>query len=430
MPSAACLGAGVRRTATAVPVNTTIFEPEVSMMKKTLAVIMCLAMILAVFAGCSGNTVAPEPASKDSSAPESVQSAGSESETAQPEVKQGGLRVAYSVGYVGNAWRSQLVSSLEEAAQDYIDDGTIASFQIVSADNDSTQQISQCNALLAEGLDALLICAVSPTTLTSVVENAKEKGTLVIISNDPAVYEGTYCVVNNAYSYSMLINRWFSKQIETGADVVYISGNPGNGTDMIRDQAVYDAAEEYGWNLIAEAPGKRNQTEAQAIMTTFLSTYSNIDGVVCQNTTFEGVKQAYDNAGVPMPVVCGDSVLSTLRIWQNMGDYDTIGVTNSPAISVASLHFAVLMLQGYELDESKLGPNPLDEAMINTVQVDPPVAVTKDGTLDAGILADYPLLTVLSLADALAKYEGMEDTYIPDEPMSREDCLATYFKVS
>ena len=69
-------------------------------------------------------------------------------------------------------------------------------------------------------------------------------GTLVVIANDPAVYEGTYCVVNNAYKYSMLYNRWFATQVDEGAGVVYISGNPGNGTDMIRDQAVYDAIEQ------------------------------------------------------------------------------------------------------------------------------------------------------------------------------------------
>ncbi|SCI40856.1 D-ribose transporter subunit RbsB [uncultured Blautia sp.] len=388
------------------------------MMKKLLTIGLCLIMILSLF-GCSGGTTGSQDDSQDTSTDESQE---------KEEPKTSGLKIAYSIGYVGNAWRSQLVSSLEEAAEEYKADGTIAEFQVVSADNDSTTQISQCNAMLAEGLDALLICAVSPTTLASVVETAREMGTLVILSNDPAVYEGTYCVINDAVSYTSLINRWFATKVPGGSDIVYISGNPGNATDMLRDATVYEDIEKYEWNLLAEAPGKRNQAEAQTVMTTFLSAYDEIDGVLCQNTTFEGVAHAYENAGKQMPIVGGDSVMSTLRLWSTMGDYETIGVTNSPAISVASLHFAVLMLQGYELKEDALGENPLDPSLVNTVAVDPPIAITLDGTLPEDIMADYPLLTVLSRDEALEMYEGEEDTYIPDASISQEDALNTWFK--
>lgn len=388
-------------------------------MKKFLSILICLVMVLSL-AACGGTeketTTTPDDSQADSSTEQT------------PEAKTSGLKIAYSVGYVGNAWRSQHVAVLEEAAEAYKADGTIAEFQVVSADNDSTTQISQCNAMLAEGLDALLISAVSPTTLTSVVETAKEMGTLVIIANDPAVYEGTYCVVNNAYSYSMLYNRWFATQVDEGANVVYISGNPGNGTDMIRDEAVYDAIEEYGWNLLAEAPGKRNQAESQTVMTTFLSAYDNIDGVLCQNVTTEGVVNAYKTAGKDLPPICGDSVLSTVRMWGDLGDYESIGVTNSPAVSAAALHFTVLMLQGYELKDDALTANPLDDSLINAVQVDPPVAITLDGTLPDDIMADYPLLTVLSRDEALEMYKDEEDTYTPDKAMTREDVLNTWFK--
>lgn len=377
-------------------------------MKKILSIVLCLIMVLSL-AACGGEK-----------APVEENNEGGETKTS-------GFKIGYSIGYVGNAWRSQLVSALEEVAEEYKADGTIAEFQVVSADNDSTTQISQCNAMLAEGLDALLICAVSPTTLTSVVETAKEMGTLVILSNDPAVYEGTYCCINNANTYTALIDRWFATQVEGGSDIVYISGNPGNGTDGIRDAQVYSDIEKYGWNLLAEAPGKRNQAEAQNVMTTFLSAYKNIDGVLCQNTTFEGVKHAYDNANIPMPVVAGDSVMSTIRMLAEMDNYQSIGATNSPGVGADSLHFAVLLLQGYKLKAEALTPNPLDETLVNTVQVDPPIAITLDGELPEDILADYPLLTVLSYAEAIEMYADMEDTYIPDAVMSRQDCIDTWF---
>ncbi len=398
-------------------------------MRKVLPLLLCVVMLVSVFAACGSKEPVTESPSQQVSTSQAAPETSASTESQAPVELKKGLKVAYSVGYTGNAWRSQHVASLQEAADAYLADGTLAEFQIVDAGNDSTTQISQCNALLAEGLDALLICAVSPTTMASVVEMGKSMGTLVIMANDPAVYEGTYCVVNNAYKYSMLINRWAATKLPSGSNVVYISGNPGNGTDMIRDRAVYDAIDQFGWNLLAEAAGKRNQTEAQNVMSTFLSTYDNIDGVICQNVTFEGVKAAYDNAGIDMPVVCGDSVLSTVRMWGEMGDYETVGVTNSPAISVASLHFAVLMLQGYTVKSDVLVACPADggEALINTVMIDPPVAITMDGTLPDDIMADYPNLTVYSRDEALEQFADKEDTYSPDIPLTREQCIELWF---
>lgn len=392
-------------------------------MKKALCALLSLVMLLSLTA-CGGDT-ASTSTSTSSSTESSSSTASTEQATSSEEVS--GLKIAYSVGYVGNAWRSQLVSSLEEAADAYLADGTIAEFQVVSADNDSTTQISQCNAMLAEGLDALLICAVSPTTLASVVATAQEMGTMVILSCDPAVYEGTYCVVNDAYGYSMLYNEWFVDQVGPGADVVYISGNPGNGTDMIRDQAVYDAIEEYGLNLLAEAPGKRNQAESQSVMTSFLSAYPNIQGVLSQNVTTEGVFSAYNTAGKEMPPICGDTVLSTVRMWAELGEYESIGVTNSPAVSAASLHFAVLKLQGYELQDTALEANPLDDTLINSVLVDPPVAITLDGTLPDDIMANYPNLNVMARDEVLELYAAEEDTFTPDVAMSRQDTIDAWF---
>ena len=84
------------------------------MMKKLLTAGLCLIMILSLF-GCSGGTAGSGDEAQNSAANESQEN---------EEPKTSGLKIAYSIGYVGNAWRSQLVSSLEEAAEEYMADGT------------------------------------------------------------------------------------------------------------------------------------------------------------------------------------------------------------------------------------------------------------------------------------------------------------------
>ena len=78
-------------------------------MKRFFSILLCLALFSTLVA-CGGGT--------DDDAAESQGIEQSE-QSGDTEAKTSGLKIAYSVGYVGNAWRSQHVASLEEAA-DYM----------------------------------------------------------------------------------------------------------------------------------------------------------------------------------------------------------------------------------------------------------------------------------------------------------------------
>ena len=75
-------------------------------MKKILSIVLCLIMVLSL-AACGGEK-----------APVEENNEGGETKTS-------GFKIGYSIGYVGNAWRSQLVSALEEVAEEYKADGPV-----------------------------------------------------------------------------------------------------------------------------------------------------------------------------------------------------------------------------------------------------------------------------------------------------------------
>ena len=63
------------------------------------------------------------------------------------------------------------------------------------------------------------------------------------------------------------------EQIEGKGDIVKITGVSGNAADTIREQANDDILAEYpDVNVLTSAPGNWSQTDAQSVMTTFLST--------------------------------------------------------------------------------------------------------------------------------------------------------------
>ena len=85
---------------------------------------------------------------------------------------------------------------------------------ISNSNSDATEQLNQINAMIDSGVDAILIDAVSPTTIKSAVEKAKAKGILVVIANDPAAYEDTICVCGDNYTWQKIQAMWLMEQIE------------------------------------------------------------------------------------------------------------------------------------------------------------------------------------------------------------------------
>jgi ribose transport system substrate-binding protein len=110
------------------------------------------------------------------------------------------------------------------------------------------------------------------------------------------------------------------------------------------------------------------------------------------------------------PVVVGEGRCQFINLWQEVlttnPDFETIAVANHPGVSPTGLRIAVAMLQGKQLDTTKLGgANGLSFVL--------PLAmvVTKDNFQEAvDICKDKP------------------DAYLLDDILTEQEVLTTYFK--
>ena len=340
---------------------------------------------------------------------------------AEAEEKTEGFYIGLSNGYWGNTWRAQMVEDFETKAEEYKEQGILSDYMISNTNSDVTEQLNQINAMIDSGVDAILIDAVSPTTIKSAVEKAKAKGILVVIANDPAAYEDTICVCGDNYTWQKIQAMWLMEQIEGKGDIVKITGVSGNAADTIREQANDDVLADYpDVNVLTSAPGNWSQTDAQSVMTTFLSSYDNIDAVLEQDVMAEGVIKAYENANKDIPVMTGDYTKSFFTKWAEMEDLNTIGVPYAPGNATVALEVAVRLLQGKEIDESNLVANPMDENMINTIMVAPPYVVTKEAQPDAAWMEGLENTEAISLDEAMELLKDSADTAALDGYMSDE----------
>ncbi len=400
-------------------------------MKGTLAIILTGLMLIGL-TGCGNNANTASEDSNTTTAP-SENEVNTETETnedadgSQEDAKTDGFVVGFSNGYWGNTWRAQMIEDFEKQAEKYKSEGILADYMVSNTESDAAEQLNQINAMIDAGVDAIMIDAVSPTTIRSAVERAKKEGILVVVTNDPAAYEDTICVCGDNYSWQMIQAKWMVEQLNGKGNIVVISGVAGNSADTFRQKANDDVLANYpDIKILASAPGSWSQTEAQSVMTTFLSSYDNIDAVLEQDVMGEGVLKAYENAGKTPTIMTGDYTKSFLQKWSEMPDLNTIGVSYAPGNAVPALDVTIRLLQGKTLKEDVLEPNPMDENLINTIMLDPPYVITREGEQDAVWMEGLSGTKAITLDEAIEMMKDKADTAAVDGWISEEEVDALF----
>lgn len=374
-------------------------------MKKLLALLLSALMMCSLIA-CSSETTSPDP---------------------EGTVEGSGFKIGFANGYIGNTWRSQFVDSVEQVAEEYKAQGIISDYQIANSNADVNQQLNQINAMINSGMDAIIIDPVSATALGSVVEIAQENGIMVVICNDIAAYEGTYAVVNDIDAMWRIQAKWFAEKLNGSGNIVEITGLPGNTSDQQRIDAAADVFKDYpGINILASAPGEWSESTAQTVMSTFLSTYDNIDGVLLQDVMSNGVLRAYENAGKNPPIMSGDCILSYITYWNEHPELESIAVPSVPAIGANTLKITVRLLQGMEIKDEYWKENPLDTSLKNTIIMPPPFVITNDGE-SGNWMEGYNLTESISVAEAAEMGAGQADEYQLDQMMD-DATIDSFFK--
>lgn len=332
-----------------------------------------------------------------------------------------GFSIGMCTANFGNSWCAQFVDDFTLRAEEYKAEGLISDYQVATVQANITDQINQCIAMINSGIDALLIWCVSETGVKPIVDLALANDVLVIICNESAAYEGTYNIGGSCYHQLHILTQWLAEQLPEGGDLVYISGVDGFSGNEQRNQAVADVLANYpDIQIIAQAPGNWSNSDAQNVMTTFLSTYGDeFDGLLAQDVMGDGILAAYKNAGVEPTLITGDNTKSFLTAWKGYENMNSCTVSYDPGIIVTCLDVAMNLLQGKTFKDGILEPNTSDPNLVNAVYVDPYYVVTREGDQNAAWLAEYPNTMALTLDTALEMLKDKEDTAALDGYLDR-----------
>lgn len=272
--------------------------------------------------------------------------------------------IGVSNGFVSSEWRTQMLQDIEEAAAD-IEETMDVEIELVieSADTDVQGQIQQIENLINREVDAIIVNPNDQSALNLALEDAVAEGIVVIAVDQEIDAEGVYNVVIDQTEWARISARWFAEQLGGEGDIVLIEGFVGHPANEARMAGVEEVLEEYpDIEVVGRETGSWDQATGQQVMSDFLASLPNIDGVWTQDGMALGALTAIQTANPDeWPVISGEARAGYLQLWKEIAeeqeDFTSFGVVNPPGVGADGLRVAIEILMGGEVDEEQLaGP--------------------------------------------------------------------------
>ena len=281
------------------------------MKKRFLGVLLSVAMVAAVLAGC-GSSGAKETAAPAGSETEAASEAASgETEAASGETEAAGntgdvITVGFSQVGAESDWRTANSESMKSTFS------TENGYNLIFDDAQQKQenQIAAIRNFIQQEVDYIVLAPVTESGWDTVLQEAKDAEIPVIIVDrmvnvsDDSLY--TAWVGSNFKLEGQKACEWLKQYAAaknmSEVNIVDIQGTIGASAQIGRSAALEEAAAANGWNLLEQQTGEFTQAKGQEVMESLLKQYDNINVVYCENDNeafgaIEAIKAAGKTVG-------------------------------------------------------------------------------------------------------------------------------------
>ena len=239
--------------------------------------------------------------------------------------------------------------------------------QVEDAQNDVAKQLDQVNNFIASGVDAIIVNPVDTSATQALTDAAASAGVpLVFVNRQPinvdTLPDNQAFVASNEVDSGTLetieVCRLFAEAGKTEASVYVMMGELSNQAAVQRTADIHDviAAGKCAvtLNILDEQTANWSRDQAQTLMTNWLSTGAEFDGVIANNDEMAiGAIQVLKAAGVSMDdvVVAGIDATQDALLAMAAGDLDATVFQDAAGQGAGSLDAALKLARGESVEQ-------------------------------------------------------------------------------
>ena len=239
------------------------------MKRKLVSVLLCAAMVMTMAIGCGGKK---EAATEDGGDSAATEDSGSDL-----------ITVGFAQVGAESDWRMANSESMKETFSE--ENG----YELIFDDAQQKQenQIKAIRNFIQQEVDYIVLAPVTETGWDTVLQEAKDAGIPVITVDrmvdvsDDSLYESY--VGGNFLLEGQKAAEWLKAYADakgiTELNIAHIQGTIGASAQIGRTQGLEEAAEKYGWNIVAQQTGEFTQAKGQEVMESMLKQHDNINVV-------------------------------------------------------------------------------------------------------------------------------------------------------
>ncbi len=263
--------------------------------------------------------------------------------------KDGPYVIAVSQQDPSNGWGNTYNVTIDAFGKELLAKGVLAKPLLLSATNDSNQQISDVENFIEQKPDAIVIEPLGRAASTAVIERAIDAGIPVILcANGIESDKFTTRVDIDFYEVAYRSGEGLAKLMGGKGNVILFNGIAGVDSTETWRKAALDALSKYpDIKVIAEEYAQWNIATAKQKMEALMSAHPQIDGVWAGGGEMVlGAALAYEDAGKTAPKFAMVNVPNGfLRLAKQYG-YEFVGAPDPPSMSRYCLQTAIDILQG------------------------------------------------------------------------------------
>lgn len=254
-------------------------------MKKVIALLLVIVMVLCLFAGCN--------ADKETSEQTNSTEASTSTNTAETKT----FKVGFSQCTMNHGWRVRMLEDNVAWAEENWPEAEII---VTNADDSEVQQVADMEDLIAAGCDLILISPLTSDALTDVCQKAMDQGIKVVTIDRKVNCEVTAHIGGDNLEIAAMDAKYLIGLTGGKGTVVECAGTSGSSVTNERHQGFADALEGTDIEIIASGDCDFARANAMEYAEDILSRYdpSEITAFYCHNDEIAmGVYQAMEAAG-------------------------------------------------------------------------------------------------------------------------------------
>jgi inositol transport system substrate-binding protein len=274
---------------------------------------------------------------------------------------------AAKIGVSMDKFDDNFLTVLRNGMANYAKTQPGVTLQIEDAKDDVSKQLSQVQNFIANGVDAIIVNPVDTSATAAITRAAADAGVpLVYVNRQPIDVDKLGAkaafVASNEAESGTLETKEICKLLGGKGDILVIEGILSNQSAVQRTKDIHEVISTpdcSGMKIVAEQTANYDRTQAQNLMTNWLSKGMKFDAVVSNNDEMAiGALQAMKSAGIDTKKAIVGGVDATQDALASMkaGDLKVTVFQNAAGQGKGAVDAALALAAGKSVDKKVYVP--------------------------------------------------------------------------